>query len=176
VHAAAAPVGVCRRGGGPEPCIGQVRGAAPGRAQRQEGVGSVDGVRFVHDSKATSADAAARARAAFAPIYWIAGGQAKDGGLESLGPELIGVRRAFLIGECAEDFAAQLKGKVETQICADLKSATVAAFTAASADDMTGATVLLSPAAASFDQFENFEARGDAFRETAEGLGAELVS
>ena len=169
---ACAAYALCRAIGVQEPVIVQCLRTFPGLAHRQEVVGSVDGVRFVNDSKATNADAAARALTAFAPIYWIAGGRAKDGGLESLGPELIGVRRAFLIGECADDFAAQLKSKVETQICGDLREATVAAFTAASADDMAGATVLLSPAAASFDQFESFEARGDAFRATAEGLGA----
>ncbi|MEM6490618.1 MAG: UDP-N-acetylmuramoyl-L-alanine--D-glutamate ligase [Pseudomonadota bacterium] len=170
---ACAAYALCRVMGVQEPVIVQCLRNFPGLAHRQEVVGSIDGVRFVNDSKATNADAATRALAAFAPIYWIAGGRAKAGGLDALGPELIGVRRAFLIGECAEDFAAQLKGKVETKICGDLQSATVAAFTAASADDMFGATVLLSPAAASFDQFENFEARGDAFRAIAEGLGAD---
>ena len=161
---------LARAVGVPEAIIAQCLRSFPGLAHRQELVERVSGVLFVNDSKATNADAAARALTAFAPIYWIAGGRAKEGGVAALGPELLGVRKAFLIGECAADFAAQLKGKVETEICETLDRAVAAAFAAARIDGMTGATVLLSPAAASWDQFAHFEARGDAFRDHVAGL------
>lgn len=139
----------------------------PGLAHRQERLGEVDGVTFVNDSKATNAEAAAKALVCYDNIHWIVGGRAKEGGLEGL-DELYGsVRKAYLIGECAIDFAEALDGLVETQLCGDLETATKAAFADASG---TAATVLLSPAAASFDQYRNFEARGDAFRDAVASL------
>ena len=84
----------------------------PGLAHRIEDVGRIGKVRFINDSKATNADAAARALACFPDIFWIAGGSAKEGGIESLAPFFPRIRKAYLIGEAAEDFAKTLDGKV----------------------------------------------------------------
>jgi len=145
----------------------------PGLAHRQERVGELSGVTFVNDSKATNAVAAARALACYDNIFWIAGGIAKDGGAVGLEPFMGSVRGAFLIGAAAPVFADQLGGHVPTNTCGDLPTATRAAFSAAEdwvAEGRGSAMVLLSPACASFDQFENFEQRGEAFR----GIFAEL--
>ena len=144
----------------------------PGLAHRMEKVGEFDGVAFVNDSKATNADAAARALASYDTIYWIAGGLAKAGGIDALAPFFPRLRRAFLIGDAALAFAATLEGRVAAEQCGDLATAVAAAADAALGDRVDGATVLLSPACASFDQFRDFEARGDAFR----ALVADLVA
>jgi UDP-N-acetylmuramoylalanine--D-glutamate ligase len=141
----------------------------PGLAHRQETVAVVDGVAYVNDSKATNADAAAKALACYPRVYWIAGGRAKEGGLAACAPYLDRVRRAFLIGEAADGFAKILDGKVPTTRSGDLPSALAQAREAALADG-EGGVVLLSPACASFDQFANFEARGLAFRKLVEAL------
>ena len=138
----------------------------PGLAHRQELVGYRGGVRFVNDSKATNAEAAMHALAAYDDIYWIAGGIAKAGGIEGLAPMFGRIRHAFLIGQDAGALAATLDGKVPTTLSGDLATA-VHDAAAAAAD---GATVLLSPACASFDQFTSFEARGDAFRAAVEAI------
>ncbi len=142
----------------------------PGLAHRQERIAVIDDIAYVNDSKATNADAAARALACYDCIFWIAGGQAKAGGITGLEPHLSRVRRAFLIGEAADAFADSLSGLVEVHVSRDLASAVEAARRAALADDVAGAVVLLSPACASFDQFTDFEARGDAFRRLVEAL------
>ncbi len=134
----------------------------PGLAHRQELVGTCGGVRFVNDSKATNAEAAAHALAAYKNIYWIAGGIAKDGGITSLEPLFGRVRHAFLIGEAADTFASTLDGRVAVTLSGDLATALTQAMAEAETDDE--AVILLSPACASFDQFPSFEARGDAFR------------
>lgn len=134
----------------------------PGLAHRQELLGATGAVRFVNDSKATNAEAAAHALAAYENIYWIAGGIAKDGGITALEPFFDRIRHAFLIGEAAKDFEATLKGRVSTTLSGDLAMATQQASDMAAGND--NAVVLLSPACASFDQFPSFEARGDAFR------------
>lgn len=131
----------------------------PGLAHRMERIGEADGVIFVNDSKATNADAAEKALTSYERIRWIAGGRAKAGGIESLRPHFDRVAKAYLIGEAAEEFAATL-GDTPHQICTTLD----AAVSAAAADAGAGEVVLLSPACASFDQFPDFEARGDAFR------------
>jgi UDP-N-acetylmuramoylalanine--D-glutamate ligase len=136
----------------------------PGLAHRQELVGLIEGVRFVNDSKATNADAAAKALACYESIYWIAGGRPKEGGLAGLESFYPRIRHAFLIGEAAGDFAATLAGKVPATICGTLANAVGAAHEMARRDRRPGAVVLLSPACASFDQFANFEERGEAFR------------
>jgi UDP-N-acetylmuramoylalanine--D-glutamate ligase len=136
----------------------------PGLAHRQERIGLIAGVTYVNDSKATNGDAAARALACYDGVYWIIGGRPKEDGLAATLPWLSRVRRAFLIGEAEEAFARELEGKVETVRCGTLAKAFVAARQAAEADAANRPVVLLSPACASFDQFPNFEARGDAFR------------
>ena len=135
----------------------------PGLAHRQQLAAVIDGVRYVNDSKATNADAAARALACYDAIYWIAGGRGKEGGLAALEPWLGRIRHAYLIGEAAEAMAAALNGKVETTIGGDLETALRAAHAAARREKRPDPVVLLSPACASFDQFTDFEARGRAF-------------
>jgi UDP-N-acetylmuramoylalanine--D-glutamate ligase len=117
----------------------------------------------VNDSKATNADAAARALATFAPVYWIAGGQAKAGGIESLGEYFPRIAKAYLIGAAADAFSHTLARRVPHMIAGDLDTATRMAAADAALDRRPEPTVLLSPAAASFDQFADFEARGEAF-------------
>jgi UDP-N-acetylmuramoylalanine--D-glutamate ligase len=132
-----------------------------------EPVASINGISFINDSKATNAEATARALACFDNIYWIAGGRPKAGGIESLEPYVSRVAHAFLIGEAADDFARTLKGRVAVTRSGDLLTAVRdAAAAAAAAVAKTGlrGVVLLSPACASFDQWPDFEARGDAFR------------
>ncbi len=148
----------------------------PGLAHRQELVAEVDGVRFVNDSKATNADAAAKALSSYEVIYWIAGGRAKDGGLVGLDPYYPKVRRAFLIGEAQQDFAGVLAGKVTAECCGELACAVRAAAKLARQEAEPGAVVLLSPACASFDQFPDFEARGEAFRAAVAALDKEQSS
>jgi UDP-N-acetylmuramoylalanine--D-glutamate ligase len=137
----------------------------PGLPHRQERVGAKDGVAYVNDSKATNADAAARALSCYEAIYWIVGGIPKEGGIEALAPYFSRVRRAFLIGEATEAFAATLEGRVAYTVCATLDRALDRAAVLALGEGKEGATVLLSPAAASFDQFSSYEVRGDCFRD-----------
>lgn len=142
----------------------------PGLAHRQEVIGRVDGIAYVNDSKATNADAAARALACYDDIYWIAGGRPKEDGLAAVTPYLGRVRHAYLIGEAASDFARELNGKVPVTLSGDLEHAVAAARLQAKTNG-ENAVVLLSPACASFDQFNNFEARGEAFRALVEAIG-----
>jgi UDP-N-acetylmuramoylalanine--D-glutamate ligase len=128
-------------------------------------------VRFVNDSKATNADAARQALSSYPKVYWIAGGQPKSGGIEDLADLFPRVVRAYLIGEASEAFAGTLEGKAEAVRCGDLATAVQAAFQDARASGRE-AIVLLSPACASFDQFADFEARGDAFRAAVQTLAA----
>ncbi len=149
----------------------------PGLDHRMELVGTIDGIRFVNDSKATNPEAAARALACYRPIYWIAGGQPKQDDLDAVLPYLDRVRHAYLIGEAAGQFQALLDGKVDTAILGTLDRAFDAALAKARLDRRDGATVLLAPACASFDQFPNFEARGDTFKTLVESLnGAPATS
>jgi len=142
----------------------------PGLAHRQELVATIDGVRYVNDSKATNADAAAKALVCYDAIYWIAGGLAKEGGIAALKPLFPRIRHAFLIGAAAPEFARTLGTIVPHRTSGDLASAVAEARTQALADGVEGAVVLLSPACASFDQFANFEARGDTFRAQVAGI------
>jgi UDP-N-acetylmuramoylalanine--D-glutamate ligase len=143
----------------------------PGLAHRLELVDSIDGIAFVNDSKATNPDAAAKALSAFDNLYWIAGGQPKQDDLEAVLPYLGHVRRAYLIGEAAPRFNELLGGKVETVVSETLDQAFYAATDDARREGVERATVLLAPACASFDQFPNFEARGDAFKALVGSLG-----
>jgi UDP-N-acetylmuramoylalanine--D-glutamate ligase len=142
----------------------------PGLPHRQELIAVVDGVAFVNDSKATNADAAAKALACYDAIFWIAGGRPKEGGLQGLEPYWPRVRHAYLIGEAAEGFAHALDGVLPTTLSGTLGRAVPAAAEAAARCGDARPVVLLSPACASFDQFANFEARGDSFRALVEGL------
>ena len=141
----------------------------PGLAHRQELVAVVDGSRFINDSKATNAAAAARALACNDNIIWIAGGRAKAGGIEVLAPFFSRIRHAFLIGESAGEFAKTLDGQVPYTISGELAAAVVGAADLALSGPQPS-VVLLSPACASFDQFPDFEARGEAFRAAVMGL------
>jgi UDP-N-acetylmuramoylalanine--D-glutamate ligase len=136
----------------------------PGLSHRQELVATIDGIRYINDSKATNADATEKALTCYRAIYWIAGGLSKEGGIVPLEPHFERLRHAFLIGRATEEFAATLDGKVPFTRCGDLATALVAATEHVRADRERDAVVLLSPACASFDQFANFEARGDEFR------------
>jgi UDP-N-acetylmuramoylalanine--D-glutamate ligase len=129
-----------------------------GLPHRSQLVGERGGVRFVNDSKATNVDSAAKALQAFARIRWIAGGMGKEGGIANLQPHLGSVVKAYLIGHSARDFALQL-GTVPYEICDTMARAVAQAAAEAEAGDV----VLLAPAAASFDQYPNFEVRGDDF-------------
>ena len=136
----------------------------PGLAHRMEEVGRRGAVLFVNDSKATNADSAAQALACFGDIFWIAGGRAKTGGIESLRDFFPRLRKAYLIGEAAEEFAATLAADVPHETAGTLEAALAAAARDAEASTAREPVVLLSPACASFDQYRNFEVRGDAFR------------
>ena len=132
----------------------------PGLPHRLERLGSAAGVEYVNDSKATNPASAYRALATLQRIRWIAGGRAKPGGFQSLQPCFDRIRSAYLIGESAAEIALVLGESVLHEECGDLESA----FKRAASDAEPGDTVLLSPACASFDQFRDFEARGEAFR------------
>jgi len=137
----------------------------PGLPHRMEQAGSVEGVRFVNDSKATNAQAAEQALKTWPKVHWIAGGVPKAEGIEPLEPWFNRVERAYLIGESEAAFEKTLSGKVETERCGTLDKAVEAAFEAARKSGDPDPIVLLSPACASFDQYKDFEARGDAFKE-----------
>ncbi len=137
----------------------------PGLPHRSQTVAEIGGVRYVNDSKATNVDAALKALNAFERIRWIAGGMGKDGGISLLAPALGRVAKAYLIGHSARDFALQL-GDTPYEIAETLDQAVAHA----SADATSGDTVLLAPAAASFDQYPNFEKRGEHFMELVEAL------
>ncbi|SMC59769.1 UDP-N-acetylmuramoylalanine--D-glutamate ligase [Fulvimarina manganoxydans] len=141
----------------------------PGLAHRMEEVGRLGPVLFVNDSKATNADAAATALAAFERIYWIAGGLPKEGGIASLEGFFPRIAKAYLIGEAAPAFSASIGERIPYEISAVLENA-VASAAADAATAGAEAVVLLSPACASFDQYRNFEVRGDAFRALVRAL------
>lgn len=130
----------------------------PGLPHRSQVIADVAGVTYVNDSKATNVDSAAKALAAFPKVRWICGGLAKDGGLAGLHASLPHVVKAYVIGREAEAFARDLPG-VDAAICTTM----AAAVAAACAEAEAGEVVLLAPAAASFDQYDNFEQRGDDF-------------
>lgn len=146
----------------------------PGLAHRMETVGQLGRVRFVNDSKATNADAARQALMSWDRSFWIAGGRAKAGGIDDLDDLFPRVVEAFLIGEAAGPFAAAL-GDTPHRISGDMQTAVKAAYEAAAATGRDE-VVLLSPAAASFDQYPDFEARGEAFRAAVLALGATPAS
>jgi len=142
-----------------------------GLPHRMETVGEIDGVRYVNDSKATNPDSAAFALASFERVRWIAGGKAKTDDLDALRPWFGRIAKAYLIGASQAPFADALSGHAAYECLDDLD----AALAAAHRDARPGEVVLLAPAAASFDQWESFEARGDAFREGVRGLAGGAV-
>jgi UDP-N-acetylmuramoylalanine--D-glutamate ligase len=137
----------------------------PGLAHRMEEVGRQGRVLFVNDSKATNADSSAQALACFGDIFWIAGGKPKTGGLSTLTGFFPRIRKAYLIGEAAAGFATELDGKVPHVVAGTLDNAVALAARDAEGAEVAEPVVLLSPACASFDQYRNFEVRGDVFRE-----------
>ena len=142
----------------------------PGLAHRMEQIGKRDGVLFINDSKATNTDAAAKALACFDEIYWIAGGEPKEGGLAGLEGFFPRIRRAYLIGEAADTFAEFLDGNLDCLDAKTMDAAVAAAARDAANEGAKNPVVLLSPACASFDQFPNFAARGEAFRAAVAAL------
>jgi UDP-N-acetylmuramoylalanine--D-glutamate ligase len=142
----------------------------PGLAHRMEQVGRRGNVLFVNDSKGTNADAAAHALSSFADIFWIAGGKPKAGGITGLTDHFPRIRKAYLIGEAAQEFADTLGDRVAHEISQTLDVAVAHAARDAEASGLTDPVVLLSPACASFDQYRNFEIRGAAFRDLVNAL------
>jgi UDP-N-acetylmuramoylalanine--D-glutamate ligase len=138
----------------------------PGLAHRMEPLGEVAGVLYVNDSKATNPTSTAPALDAYPAIHWLLGGQAKGDDLDACLPHLCNVKAAYAYGEDGAKLARLLQGKVDVATFADISASTYAAATAAK----PGEIVLLSPACASFDQFRDFEHRGDTFREIVASL------
>src|SRR5215467_13692011 len=147
---------------------GEVRAALatfPGLPHRLEEIGRLGRTLFINDSKATNADSTATALTAFeGDVFWILGGRAKEGGILDLAPFFARIARAYLIGEASEVFAATLSGKVDFERCGTLAVALARAARDAAASAAAEPVVLLSPACASYDQYPNFEVRGDHFR------------
>ena len=143
----------------------------PGLAHRMEMIGKKDRVLFVNDSKATNADSTEKALSSFsADIYWIVGGKSKDGGIESLRAHFSRVAKAYLVGASSDDFAHTLDGQVAYSRCGTIDNAVMQAYGDAQKSDAVEPVVMLSPACASYDQFPNFEVRGDYFRSLAQAI------
>jgi UDP-N-acetylmuramoylalanine--D-glutamate ligase len=166
----AAAFAACKALGLPDKAIIAGIESFKGLAHRMERVAKKNGIVFINDSKATNAEAAEKALLSFgAPIFWIAGGKAKDGGIEMLKPLFSKIIHTYLIGDAAEAFAKTLTANnAPFTHCGTLDKALAEAYKAA--QNTNHATVLLSPACASFDQFKSFEQRGDMFRELVEKL------
>jgi len=141
----------------------------PGLAHRMETIGTLDGVRFVNDSKATNIDAARQAMSAYPRFYWIAGGRPKSG-IGCLSDLFGSVAKAYLIGEAAAGFARAVEGHAPVELSGTVEAAVRAAYRDARASGEAEPIVLFSPACASFDQFSDFEARGEAFRAAVHAL------
>jgi UDP-N-acetylmuramoylalanine--D-glutamate ligase len=154
---AASAYAACRAIGIAPRMIEEAFASFAGLPHRSQTIGERDGVRFVNDSKATNVDSAAKALAAFQNIRWICGGLEKEGGLAGLSQAAGTVRKAYVIGREAAGFAMQLS--VEAEVCTTMAQAVARAVAEAEAGDV----VLLAPAAASFDQYDSFEKRGDDF-------------
>ena len=142
----------------------------PGLPHRLETVSRRGKVVFVNDSKATNPEAAATALKAYDDIFWIAGGRLKEGGFGALRSVMPRVRAAYLIGEAAKALETEFAGAVPIFRCADLQSAVVRAARDAETSDIAAPAVVLAPACSSFDQYKNFEERGDAFKASVRAL------
>ncbi len=162
---ACAAFAVLRTLGLPPKDIEQAFHEFSGLPHRSQIVGEQGGVRFVNDSKATNVDAAAKALQAFDRVRWIVGGQVKEGGLAGLSDQFGHVAKAYVIGRQARETALSL-GDLPHEICETMETAVARA----AAEAETGDVVLLAPAAASFDQYDNFERRGDDFVEQVQKL------
>ncbi|MBW9116748.1 UDP-N-acetylmuramoyl-L-alanine--D-glutamate ligase [Rhizobium cauense] len=160
---AAAAIAACLAVGVSEDEIRAGLASFPGLKHRMQPVGRRGNVVFVNDSKATNADAAAPALSSYDRIYWIAGGLPKAGGITSLTGFFPRIAKAYLIGEAAAEFAATLGEAVPYEISGTLERAVAHAAADAEKDENGPLAVMLSPACASFDQYKNFEVRGDAF-------------
>lgn len=168
---AAVAVAVCLNCGLSEAEIQAGLKSFPGLAHRMEELGHVGKALVVNDSKATNADSTEKALTSFEDgIFWIAGGKPKEGGIAALEPHFSRVERAYLIGEAAPAFAATLEGKVAYALSGTLEAALELAASDAKAAKSSAPVILLSPSCASFDQFPNFEVRGDTFRALASKL------
>jgi UDP-N-acetylmuramoylalanine--D-glutamate ligase len=163
---ATAALFVCRALGLTDETIETGLRTYPGLPHRMERIREIDGVLYVNDSKATNPTSTAPALAAYPAIHWILGGQAKTDELDACAPHFSHVRAAYTIGEAGPMFAALLRPHMAVTESGTLKNAVLQAAGAAK----PGETVLLSPACASFDQFKNFEDRGDQFRAAVEQL------
>jgi len=142
----------------------------PGLAHRQYLARTVNNIHFINDSKATNAEATAKALGCMENIHWIVGGQAKDGGLNGLEQYKSRITHAYLIGECATEFEGWMKeNDVPYTLSKTMDNAVSQAYKTAQSSDEE-ATILLSPACASWDQFKSFEHRGDTFINLVEGL------
>ena len=159
----------------PHDVIGAGIASFPGLAHRMEDVGHIGSVVFINDSKATNADAAEKALLSFDEIFWIIGGKSKEGGIEPLRPLFPKVRKAYLIGAASDDFARTLGKDVPFEHCGTLEIATQRAAADAAKNAARESVVLLSPACASYDQFANFEVRGQAFRTFVGALAAPVT-
>ena len=160
---AAAAIAACRSVGLSDDEIRAGLASFPGLKHRMQPVAKKGSVVFVNDSKATNAEAAAPALKSYERIYWIAGGLPKEGGIASLEPLFGRIAKAYLIGEAAAGFAATIGAHAPFEISGTLDNAVSAAARDAAEDPADMPVVLLSPACASFDQYRNFEVRGDAF-------------
>jgi UDP-N-acetylmuramoylalanine--D-glutamate ligase len=168
-HAAAAFAAASALGV-PDSVIAVAFRSFPGLDHRMQVVGRIGPVKFVNDSKATNADAAEHALRSFQDIHWIVGGRPKSGGIEPLRPLFGRVRHAYLIGEAADAFAETLGSAVPVTIARTLENAVLQAADNAARSGDPEPVVLLSPACASFDQFRNFEIRGNAFKDLVRAL------
>ena len=168
---AAAAVATCLRLGLDEATIQAGLTSFPGLAHRMEQVGRVGKALLINDSKATNADSTEKALLSFpGGIFWIVGGKAKEGGITPLAPYFPRVAKAYLIGAASDEFAGTLQGTVPFERSGTLDAAVSAAAADAKNADFDEPVILLSPSCASFDQFPNFEVRGQRFRELAEKL------
>jgi UDP-N-acetylmuramoylalanine--D-glutamate ligase len=167
---AAAAVAAVTALGVPMARLQEAVGSFPGLAHRMEEIGWIGGVLFVNDSKATNADSAEKALASFRRIFWILGGKAKEGGITTLASYFPRIEKAYLIGEASDPFARTLAGQVPYVRSGTLDRAVAQAAADAASAGGADAVVLLSPACASYDQYPNFERRGDHFRELVRAL------
>ena len=136
-----------------------------------EQVGRVGKALLINDSKATNADSTEKALLSFENgIFWILGGKPKEGGIAPLAPYFGRIAKAYLIGAASDEFAATLEGKVPYERSGTLDIAIASAVRDAENAKFQEPVILLSPSCASFDQFPNFEVRGQRFRELAEKL------